>query len=143
MADLDGFEAMLAALDAISTRVGAATPTALARAGHHVEGLVKLELSRTSHKRGTPTPSAPGSPPSLVTGTLRRSIQVEGPQRTGAASWAVRVGPTVVYGPIQERGGVAGRGARLPARPYMRPGLAQALPGIASIIQRAWNDALN
>lgn len=143
MAELTGFDAMLSALRGISANVVAGTPDGLAQAGHLVEGLVKTELSRTSHPRGTPTPSAPGSPPSLVSGALRRSIQVEGPQQVGAGSWSVSIGTNIVYGPIQERGGVAGRGARLPARPYMYPGLIAALPGIESIMYRTWADALN
>ena len=143
MADLDGLEAMLSALEAIGVRVGAATPPALAKAGHQLEAMVKIQLSLTSHKKGTPTPSPPGSPPSLVSGALRRSIQVEGPAQSGTAAWTVHVGPTIVYGRIQELGGVAGHGATLPARPYMAPGLAQALPAIGSILERAWADALS
>jgi hypothetical protein len=95
VAELDGFEAMMAALRAIPERVAAATPTALAQAGHVVEGMVKLELSRTSHPPGTPTPSPPGSPPSLITGALRRSIMVEGPAQIGDAKWRV---PASVHG---------------------------------------------
>ena len=143
MAELNGFEAMMAALESIAAKVYAGTPGALGQAGHLVEGLVKMELSRTSHPRGTPTPSAPGSPPSLISGALRRSIQVEGPQPVGAAAWSVSIGTNIVYGPIQERGGVAGRGARLPARPYMYPGLMAALPGIEALMYQAWADALN
>ena len=144
MADeLDGMRAMLTALESMGLRVEVGTPGALGQAGHHVEGLVKMELSRSSHPPGTPTPSAPGSPPSLISGALRRSIQVEGPQQTGRGSWSVRIAPRIVYGPIQERGGQAGNGARLPARPYMYPGLIAALPGIEALMARAWADALN
>ena len=143
MAELDGMRAMLTALESISLRVETGTPDALAQAGHLVEGLVKMELSRSSHPPGTPTPSAPGEPPSLISGALRRSIQVEGPQQNGRGSWSVRIGPTIVYGPIQERGGVAGNGARLPARPYMYPGLVGALPSIEAVMYRAWADSMN
>jgi phage gpG-like protein len=142
VADLDGMDAMLNALEGISAKVYGGTPDALAQAGHLVEGLVKQELSRSSHPRGTPTPSAPGSPPSLISGALRRSIQVEGPQQLGGASWTVSVGTNIVYGPIQERGGMAGH-ARLPARPYMYPGLMAALPGFESLMVRTWADALS
>lgn len=143
MAELDGFDAMLGALQAISARVQAATPDGLARAGHHLEALVKMELSRTSHPPGTPTPSPPGSPPSLISGALRRSIQVEGPQPTGPGRWTVHVGTGLVYSRIQELGGTAGRGAYLPPRPYMAPGLAAAIPGMQRFMEEAWSDALS
>jgi hypothetical protein len=142
VADLDGMDAMLSALEGMVGKVYAGTPDALAQAGHLVEGLVKQELSRTAHARGTPTPSAPGSPPSLISGALRRSVQVDGPQPNGGASWTVSIGSGLVYAAIQERGGVAGH-ARLPARPYMYPGLMAALPGIESVMFQAWADALN
>lgn len=138
MAELDGLDAMLSALDGLGERVEAATPGGLTKAAHHVEAMVKLELSRTSHPRGTPTPSPPGSPPSLISGALRRSIQVEGPRPTGGGRWTAQIGPTIIYGRIQELGG-----GHLPARPYMRPGLIQALPGIQSFMQDAWADALS
>ena len=109
----------------------AATRRATAKAAHHAERHIKLQLSRTSHPRGTPTPSQPGDPPSLVTGTLRRSIRVHGPTAT-AGGWEARVGPTARYGRIHEFGGVTGRGhrTRLPPRPYVGPGLRAALPGV-------------
>jgi phage gpG-like protein len=139
MAELDGFEAMKTALEAIAVRVLGATPQALTRAAHHLEAQVKVELSRTSHPRGTPTPSPPGSPPSLISGTLRRSVQVEGPDQTGAASWSAKVGADTVYAAVQEHGG----GNNLPARPYMAPGLATALPAMSAYFEQAWADALS
>lgn len=139
MAELDGFDGMLAELEGVAVRVVAATPGALAQAAHYLEGQIKIELSRTSHPPGTPTPAPPGTPPSLVTGNLRRSIQVEGPQQAGPASWSVKVGAETVYARVQELGGGP---SRLPARPYMAPGLATALPGMVSIFERAWTDAL-
>jgi hypothetical protein len=143
MAELDGFEAMMTELEAIVGKVVGATPQGLANAAHHLEASIKLELSRTSHPPGTPTPSPPGSPPSLITGTLRRSIQVEGPTQTGPGRWTANVGTGLVYSRIQEYGGTAGRGSRLPARPYMAPGLATALPGMGALIEQAWADALS
>jgi hypothetical protein len=138
MADLDGFDAMLQALEGIAGKVYAGTPDALAQAAHYVEGMVKTELSRTSHPRGTPTPSPPGSPPSLISGALRRSVQVEGPQQTGAGRWSASVGSGLVYAAVQERGG-----NHLPARPYMLPGVLAALPGIEALMYQSWADALN
>lgn len=140
MADLDGFNAMLGQLLGISVKVRNVTPNALAKAAHYLEAKIKEELSRSSHPPGTPTPSPPGSPPSLITGNLRRSIQVEGPQATGAASWSVSVGAESVYARVQELGGGP---SRLPARPYMAPAFADALPAMGALIERAWAGALN
>jgi hypothetical protein len=140
MADLDGFDAMLAQLQGIAARVVATTPNALGKAAHYLEGQIKTELSRTSHPPGTPTPSPPGSPPSLVTGNLRRSAQVEGPTQTGPASWSASVGMESVYARVQELGGGP---SNLPARPYVAPTFAASLPAMGALIESAWADALD
>lgn len=128
--------------DALRAMIAArqqATRKALAKAAHLIERNAKLLLSITSHAKGTPTPSQPGQPPSLITGTLKRSIKVRGPRRI-AGGWEAFVGPTAVYGRIQELGGMAGKGlrTRLPARPYMRPAAKQSLPGIRQILGQEW-----
>jgi phage gpG-like protein len=78
------------------------------------------QLGLSDHARGTPTPSSPGEPPSLITGQLRRSVIME-PKGPGH----VRVGATTVYARIQEFGGDAGKdhASHLPPRPYLRPAL--------------------
>lgn len=139
MADLDGMDAMLAAMEAIEIKVDVATGQGLGDAAHYLEGQVKQALSRTSHARGTPTPSPPGAPPSLISGQLRRSVQVEGATRTGPGQWSAKVGAEAVYAAVQEQGG----GNNLPARPYMAPTLAESLPAMGVLIERAWADALN
>src|SRR5262249_46431466 len=115
---LTGIKQLQGALAAIQARQVAATGRATAKALHTIERAAKQKLTPSSHRRGEPTPSAPGDPPSLVSGALRRSVQVDGPEPTGPTGWEGQVGPTIVYGRIQELGGVAGRGAVLPARPY-------------------------
>ena len=82
----------------------------------------QTELSRASHPKGTPTPSAPGSPPAIVRGDLRRRVRAK-PVTGGPLRWETTVGSTVVYARIHELGGDTGRGHRthLPARPYLRP----------------------
>lgn len=133
-----GDDAAAAALLRILAERQAATKQAVARGAHLIEAHAKLELSRTSHPPGTPTPSRPGQPPSLISGALRRSVTVRGP-RGGGSRWEASVGPTIVYGRIQELGGVAGRRARLPARPYMAPGLERARPQIAKLFKDGWH----
>jgi len=82
------------------------------------------ELGRSSHPPGTPTPSAPGDPPSLITGTLRRSVMAK-----NLGPGFRRVGATTIYARIQELSGDTGRGhaTHLPARPYLKPAREKAL----------------
>jgi hypothetical protein len=137
VADLDGVAELESAMAGMAVQVDAATGRGLTQAVHHLEGQIKQLLSLTSHKQGTPTPSAPGSPPSLVTGQLRRSIQVEGPSRSGIGQWSAKTSANTVYAAVQERGG-----NHLPARPYMAPALAAALPAMGQLIEQAWAAAL-
>lgn len=145
MLKVSGFDEAAAALQAMAIRVEAATPRALATGGALLDGKTRANLSRTSHQRGTPTPSRPGEPPSLISGRLRSSMRVTVPVREGE-TWKVIVGPTTVYARIQELGGVAGRGHRshLPARPYLRPA-AEALindSAYRDVFTRAWGAAI-
>lgn len=75
-----------AALDDLIDRVTRATSAAV------VEGAALIERE------------AKGNAP-VDTGTLWRSIDIEGPRRTGVARYSADVGPTVVYGRIRELGG--------------------------------------
>lgn len=89
-------------------------------------GVTTNELRRFSHPAGTPTPSPKGAPPAKVSGNLGRSIRQEpaaGARRISRYQFQVMVGPTIVYGRIQELGGRTGRGHRtwLPPRPYIAP----------------------
>lgn len=139
----EGLEAALAKITELVVKQNAATRTATAKALHVVEREIKTNLSRGSHRKGEPTGSLPGEPPDLVTGNLRRSITVTGPDPVGAVSWAGKVGPTAVYGRIQELGGVTGaHGSHLPARPYVEPALDRVQPEIARIFYEAWASAI-
>lgn len=88
---------------------------------------IKAKLGERSHPRGTPTPSAPGQPPALITGTLRRSVIGQPARRIGAGRWEAAVGPTAVQARIQELGGRTGRNhaTTLPPRPSVRPAVSQ------------------
>ncbi|MFJ8798538.1 hypothetical protein [Streptomyces sp. NPDC102487] len=139
----------LARLNAELVRIEAdlqrATRVATAHAAHLAEAAIKQLLTTSSHPKGTPTPSAPGEPPSLVSGTLRRSIKVVGPVPAGYGRWLAEVGPTAVYGRIQELGGTAGHGSELPARPYVMPAYERLVAGgaIARTYHVAWRAALS
>lgn len=126
------------AIDAAIARQLAATRVAVGKGAHLIEEKTKAALSESSHPKGTPTPSAPGEPPSLISGTLRRSVRVVGPSSIGKG-FTASIGPTAVYGRIQELGGIAGRGSRLPARPSLSVGVKDAGPELHSLFQEAWS----
>ena len=141
-----GVAELMKALEAMGARVEAATPFAVAAATTLVKEKAQANLARTSHSRGTPTPSAPGQPPAMITGALRDSFDMLGPTPAGAAAWRAVLGPTAVYARIQELGGQAGRGGSvtLPARPYLRPAYDDAVhdPGFMEVFVQAWRGAI-
>jgi phage gpG-like protein len=82
---------------------------------------IKHKLTQRSHARGTPTPSAPGTPPAKISGALAGSVTAT-PAAGGGGVWTAYAGPHgIVYAAIQHRGGNAGRNhaTHLPPRPYM------------------------
>lgn len=129
-------EAMLAALPAVTEQATVAVALIAERE-------IKDQLRQSSHPKGTPTPSRPGTPPSLITGSLFRSIQTVGPASV-AGYVSMQVGPTMIYSRIQELGGLAGRGHRskLPARPYVQPGIDATVPQAADVYLTAWGGLL-
>lgn len=137
-----GVGAAVAALEAKTLKMRSATALATRRALSLIERNTKQKLRTHTHRENEPTTSPPGDPPAWVTGTLARSVSVEGPTPIGAATWRGRVGPTAVYGRIQELGGSAGRGATLPARPYMQPAFDDSLQEIHRIFREAWTAAI-
>ena len=152
---LRGVEKFIAAVDMKTDQMRAATMKATAKALHLIEKRAKENLGLLTHRLGTPTPSGPGEPPALITGNLRRSITVAGPVTLTPNTWSGQVGPTAVYGRIQELGGevssqhtsmvmagVAGSGITLPARPYLRPAFEASEVEIRAIFQAAWTEAI-
>lgn len=121
--------------DALAAKGAAAAANAMATEFHGE--LTDVTLRKSSHAAGTKTPSQPGSPPALVSGTLRRSASVVPALPAGTRAVAsCRV--AAVYARIQEKGGdvsvkrakvlankrtgqVFGKHVHLPARPYMKP----------------------
>jgi len=138
---LHGVEQFAAAATAKVAQMKAATRLATGTALHLIERRAKQTLGERSHQRGTPTPSGPGQPPALITGNLRRSISVSGPDAIGSDRWRGQVGPTAVYGRVQELGGATGRGI-LPARPYLRPAYEESREEIRALFEAAWTKAI-
>ncbi|MFJ8345021.1 hypothetical protein ACIQ9J_01330 [Streptomyces sp. NPDC094153] len=142
-----GLAQLNAAIESMAARLSLATRAATVQASHLLEREIKQQLSTSSHAKGTPTPSSPGDPPSLITGTLRRSISVKGPHPLGLGRWEAQIGPTAVYGRIQELGGVTGRGGatELPARPYVKPAFEKlaATGALTALYHSAWRRAIS
>lgn len=126
----------MAAFTRMAAEVDAVNLNIIRRSQAVVNANIKKQFTK-SHPKGTDTPSAPGEPPAIVTGTLRRSITSSRPRIRGGHAVG-EVYPSVVYGRIQELGGTAGRGAVLPARPYAGPGLEQSKERIGSIALEEW-----
>jgi phage gpG-like protein len=108
----------------------------MARAG---QDEMRRKLGLRTHAPGTPTPSAPGTPPAHVSGRLGSSVLTSGPYGGGGV-WTAYSGPHgVVYAAIQNFGGVAGRGHKthLPPRPYTLK------PSDRDPISRAGSDAFH
>lgn len=85
-----------------------------------LEGQIKQSISG-------PSPSAPGEPPGVVSGTLRRSITHE--VERGPSGVVGRIGTNVEYSIPLEFGT-----SRMSARPFMRPGLEKGKKQIAKIL---------
>jgi len=137
---LTGVKELQVALTRMVERQSAATRDGLGKCAHLLEREIKATLSLSSHEEGEPTSSAPGEPPALVSGDLRRGVQVEGPHTASGTQWAAEVGPTSEYSRIQELGGRTGRGGRteLPARPFVEPSLEKMKPVMAAEMKAAW-----
>lgn len=141
-----GVAQLTRALQAMAARVEVATPVAVKAAGDLLKSKAQTELSRTSHARGTPTPSVAPQPPAKITGHLHDTWDVLGPTAIGAAIWHEEIGPTAVYARIQELGGQAGRGhaTTLPERPYLRPAFEAWIrdPATRETFAKAWARAV-
>lgn len=129
---ISGAREVEAAFKRIAASSSEAAVRIIQRSSAVLESEAKKEFTE-AHKQGTPTPSQPGTPPAVVTGTLRRSIRSDTPVKDGLGARG-RVYPTAIYARIQELGG--GRG--LPPRPYMAPAYATVQPKMEAIAVEEW-----
>lgn len=121
--------------DLAASKAPQAACTAL---GQTAETAVKVKLTSSTHAAGTPTPSAPGQPPSLVSGKLRRSVHRTTARLMGEGVSRCAVGSTLIYAPVHEFGpvtitakrfpqlgnptvGFFGKSVVIPRRPYLAP----------------------
>lgn len=135
-----GHDEVSAALLARIAGERAKTPAAVEAVLRQVATQEQLLLSLGSHPPGTPTGSPPGSPPWRISGALAGSVHVEPVVEETPDVWSGRVGPTAVYGRIQELGGVAGRGHRttLPPRPHLKPAWDLVRPTVPDTMRATW-----
>ena len=104
-----------------------ATYHALDRSAIIAQSNIKELLSKhgAAPLSGKSTPSAAGQPPGLVTGSLRRSIQIDNSSNKGLKP-AVLVGTNLVYGAVHEFGSNTH-----PKRPFVAPGASMSTAAIA------------
>lgn len=142
-ARVSGAQQWRAAVDLMALRVDRATGRATTQAGYDVERATKAYLRIYTHAPGTPTTSPPGGPPAWVTGGLARSVRRSSTIRRRRGVYSTKVGPTALYGRIQELGGRAGRrhATTLPARPYLKPRTRAELATIRRIYINSWREA--
>lgn len=138
-----GGSSLRAALRGLTDATDAATKAATAAGAALIETETKRALSRYSHPKGTPTTSPRGEPPAIVSGQLRRSIKVVGPRAIGGGTYEAQIGPTAVYGRIQELGGPIWTGATLPPRPYLAPTVRTLVDSgrLGTVYMDAWRGA--
>jgi hypothetical protein len=140
---VDGADEWAVAAEALLERVRLETGGAVDDGLALIQQEAQRNLTFYTHPPGTPTPSAPGEPPALISGALRRAVKIRR-LLFGPLVFSGAVGSTSVYGPIQERGGWAGRAHRsyLPPRPWLRPAALSAAPKIRKLFVDAWTRAI-
>lgn len=127
-----GVDKCLAAMQGIVMRSNEAAIAIIRRAEAALEGEIKKSFT-LAHQRGTPTPSAPGEAPAVITGTLRRSIRSTTPEPLATGGAKGMTYPTAVYARIQELGGFG-----LPARPYVQPSHDRSKEIFRAIAEEEW-----
>lgn len=141
-----GLDELTDALAEMVGRVTTASPHVVEAIGELMQERTRSKLHLTEHERGTPTPAAPGTPPSFIGGYLQGSVTHTPVVPTGDGVWSMMVGGTAVYARIQELGGWAGRdhASHLPPRPYLRPAYDELIASGEATEQAAniWGQAL-
>jgi hypothetical protein len=125
----------MAALRAMAAKAEAETPGTINGILLKVATQQRTLLNLGSHPPGTRTGSVPGSPPWRISGHLTDSVTVRRARLTGLGRWEGQVGPTAVYGRVQELGGGPWN---LPARPSLRPAWDLVRPTVSQQFRAAW-----
>ncbi len=108
-------------------------------AANHVKSVIQETLSGTRHGKVAKVPgtnktyvqSAPGEPPAVMVGDLRRSISVIVQQE---GKWLVaKIGTAQLKAMRLEYGGYG-----IAPRPYMKPSFEKAKPKVEEIMNKRW-----
>lgn len=136
---LEGFSKLNARIKRAMRFNRGARVRALTKAAAIVEEAAKLNMrgSRTRALRKGTGVTAPEGVLGIDRGTLRSSITFQ--VKATANKITATVGPQRVrYGAIHEFGGTAGRGARIPARPYLGPAVVSTENRVVKILGTAF-----
>lgn len=153
---------VIAQLRVLRQRAATGAPLAACKAlGQAAETAVKVTLTSSTHPAGTQTPSAPGQPPSLVSGRLRRSVTRTPPRLAGPGNAFCLLGSVVIYAGVHEFGpvtiraknfpqlgnpeaGFFGRQVSIPRRPWLSTATERLISsGMATqVTAAAWMDAM-
>ncbi len=153
---VDGADAWSNAARALYARAQRETDTLVDKSLNIIQVEAQRRLSQRTHPAGTRTTSAPGEPPALITGGLRRSFRQRRTRR-GPALFEGRIGPTAIQSRAQEFGATIypkrglflawrdndgwhrARSVTLPARPFFTPSVKAAVPKIRDLVKATWS----
>ena len=141
MIEVTGLAELRARLAELPEKLDVASREAAIGGAKLMEVETQRLLGLRSHPRGTPTPSPPGAPPARISGALRGSVRASPPEG-GAGTYRVSVQSGLDYSWVQEHGGRVGRGATLPARPYVKPGRDNVALAAIRLAGEIWMAAL-
>jgi hypothetical protein len=137
---LEGTAELEAALELLgTTRMNEAARAAADATAAIVAHGAQENLGRTSHAKGTPTPSAPGQPPALISGALQAAVHTVAATASGFGHYTADVTVDSAYALVQEAGGRTGRDGKttLPARPYLAPAVNEHLTDMEQAVYDA------
>jgi len=135
MTGWSGIPGFNSAMDYVMKRSDDAAKEVLAKSG----ALVVSKAMRNfegSHAKGDP--HVGGDKPNIVTGYLRRSIQMDPISRVGIGQYQTRVGPGAIYGRRVELGWNGSAGY-----PFFGPAAEEAQDQFWDLAQKTWASFLD
>lgn len=142
MLSVSGLSQLRETIRTVPSKLDDASRTAAVAGAKLMETESKRLLGLRSHPRGTPTPSPPGAPPAKISGDLQGSVIADASATGGFGVYSASVRTGLVYSWVQEYGGPVGRGARLPPRPYIKPGRDNVALAAIRLAEEIWMAAL-
>lgn len=125
---ITGGEAIIAALKGKTREIAVGTAVGINETANDLQRVAQTSMKGGGGSVGGNHPSAPGSPPNVQTGNLRRSIAVD---RATTQNLEALVEARAEYAAHLEFGT-----SRMPARPFMTPAREEVMPRHADNIAR-------